>query len=56
MTSDGQEQQADVGTALQQCGDRAVQLLVHVRHSGQIAFFDDGGGEARLGEDHDAGC
>ena len=50
-----QEQQADIGAAFQQLGDRLVQFLVHVGHPGQIAFLDDGGGEARLGEDHDAG-
>jgi hypothetical protein len=50
-----QEQQPDIGAAFQQSGDRPVQLLVHVGHPGQIALLDDGGGEARLREDHDAG-
>jgi hypothetical protein len=29
--------------------------IVMVGHAGKVAVFDDGGGEARLGEDHHAG-
>ena len=59
MTSDGQEPTRNSrrisGRRSSSLVDRLVQFLVHVGHPGQIAFLDDGGGEARLGEDHDAG-
>ena len=50
-----QEQQPDVGPALQQLADHAVEFVVGVGQSGQVALVDDGGGEARFGEDHHAG-
>ena len=49
-----QEQHADVGPALEQPGDDAVELVVGVGQPGEVAFVDDRGGEARLGEDHHA--
>ena len=50
-----EEQKLDVGPPLEQAGHDAVELLVGVRQAGEIALLQDGGGEARLGEDHDAG-
>ena len=35
--------------------DDAVELVVGVGQAGEVALLDDGGGEARLGEDHHAG-
>ena len=49
-----QEQQPDVGAPLEQAGRDPVQLLVGVGQPGEVALLDDRGGEARLGEDHDA--
>ena len=54
-TGSDQEQELDVGTALEQLADLAVELVVHVGEPGQVALVDDRGGEARLGEDHHAG-
>ncbi len=50
-----EEEGADVGAALQQAGDDAVEFLVGVGEAGEVALLHDGGGEARLGEDHHAG-
>jgi hypothetical protein len=50
-----EEQQADVGPALQQAVDHAVKLFVHIGQAGEITLVDDGGGEPGLGEDHHAG-
>ncbi len=50
-----QEQQLDVGPALEQARDHAVELCVGVGETGEVAVVDDRGGEARLGEDHHAG-
>ena len=43
------------GPALQQAGHHAVKLVIHIGAAGEVALLDDGGGEAGLGEDHDAG-
>ena len=50
-----EEQLADVGAAGQQAVDLAVELGLGVGEAGEILFLEDRGGEARLGEDHDAG-
>ncbi len=50
-----EEQQLDVGPALEQARDDAVEFVVGVGEAGEIALVDDRGGEARLGEDHHAG-
>ena len=47
-----QEQQFYVGAPREQPVDDAVELLVAVRHSGEIALLDDRGAEARFGEHH----
>ena len=49
-----EEQKLRLGAALEQPRDHTVELLVHVRDSGEVAFGEDGGREARLGEDHHA--
>jgi hypothetical protein len=43
------------GRRAEQALDLAVELLMGVGHAGQIAFLEDRGAEARLGEDHHAG-
>jgi hypothetical protein len=50
-----QEQGADFRPALDQARHHAVKLDVEIGHAGEVALFDDRGGEARLGEDHHAG-
>ena len=50
-----EEKQLDVGAALQQPGDDAVEFVVDIGDPREIALFQNGGGESRLGEDHDAG-
>ena len=50
-----EEQELDVGAALEQPGDHPVELVIGVRHAGEVALLEDRRGEARLGEDHDAG-
>ncbi len=50
-----QEQQLDVGPALEEPRDDAVEFLVGVGEPSEVALFHDGRGETRLGEDHDAG-
>ena len=47
-----EEEQLDFGAAGQQAIDDAVELLVAVRHAGEIALLDDRGGESGFGEDH----
>ncbi len=54
-TRPDEEQQLDLGPAGEQAVDDAVELLVGVGKPGEVALLDDRGGEARLGEDHDAG-
>ena len=49
------EQHLDIGTPSQQLIDHAVELVIGVGHTGEIALLHDGGGESRLGEDHHAG-
>ncbi len=50
-----EKQHLDVGTPLQQARDHPIEFVIGVRQAGEIALVDDRGGEARLGEDHDAG-
>ena len=50
-----EKQQLDVGPPLEQPCDHPIQLLVGIRHAGEVALLEDRRGEARLGEDHDAG-
>jgi len=50
-----EEQRGDVGSAIEQLRDTAIEFLVGVGQSGQVALAEDVGGEARLSEDHDAG-
>ncbi len=50
-----EEEHPDVGPARQKPVDHAVELLMRVGEAGEVALLDDGGGEARLGEDHHAG-
>ncbi len=50
-----EEQLPDIGAAFQQTGDGAVDLVLRIGHSGQVRFLEDGGAEARFGEDHHAG-
>ena len=47
-----EEQKLDVGAALQKLRHDAVEFVVEIGHAGQIALLQNGGGEARLGEDH----
>ncbi len=49
-----EEQQLDVGAPLDEPGDDAVELVLGVGEAGEVAVIDDGGGEARLREDHHA--
>ena len=59
MTSDGQEPTRNSslmsGRRSSSRVDDAVEFVIRVGQAGQIALVDDGGGEARLGEDHHAG-
>jgi hypothetical protein len=59
ITSDGagadEEQQPDVGAALEEARDDAVELLVDVGQAREVALLDDRGREARLGKDHHPG-
>ena len=50
-----EEQELDVGPALEQAADDAVEFVVDVGDAGEVAFVEDRRREARLGEDHDAG-
>ena len=50
-----EEQLPDVRAPLEQTGDLAVELFMRVGEAGEVLLFEDGGAEARLGEDHDAG-
>ena len=50
-----EEQAAHVRAPVEQFGHHAVEFVVGVLQAGQVALFQDGGGEARLGEDHHAG-
>lgn len=50
-----EEQHLDVRAALQQAADDAIEFLVRVGKTRQIALVDDRGRETRLGEDHHAG-
>ena len=50
-----EEQQFDVRAPLEQPPDDAVEFVVDIGDAGQIALVHDRGGEARLGENHDAG-
>ena len=49
-----EKQQLDLGAALQQAPNHPVQLVVDVGDSRQITLVQNGGGEARLGENHHA--
>ena len=49
-----EEQQLDVRASLKQPRDDSVDLVVDVGHAGEIALFQDGRSEARLGENHHA--
>ena len=59
MTSEGQDPTRNSilmsGRRASNCVDHAVEFGVGVRKAGKVAFVDDGGGEARFGEDHYAG-
>ena len=59
MTSDGHEPTRNSslmsGRRSSSRADDAVELVVGVGEAGEIALLHDGGGEARLGEDHHAG-
>ncbi len=50
-----QKEKLDVGATRQQLVDDAVELVVDVGEPGEIALVENGGGEARLREDHHAG-
>ena len=50
-----QEQHADIRPALDQARYHAVQFFIRVRQPSEITFFNDGGRETGLGENHDAG-
>ena len=50
-----EEELADVGAALQQSADLAVDLVLGVGETGEVLLLHDRGAEARLGEDHHAG-
>jgi hypothetical protein len=49
-----EEQQLDVRAAGEKAVHHRIKFGVDVGEPGQIAFVDDGGGKAWLGEDHDA--
>ena len=59
MTSDGQEPTRNSslmsGRRSSSRVDDAVEFVVGIGQAGEVAFVDDRGGEARFGEDHDAG-
>ena len=59
ITSDGHEptrnSRLDFGAALEELRDHAIEFLVGVGKSREVAVFDDCGRETRFGEDHDAG-
>ncbi len=44
-----------VGPALQDASDLALELVVDIGQSGEVAFLKNCGAEARFAEDHDAG-
>ena len=50
-----EKQQLDLGAALQEASDDAIELVVDVGNARQIAFVENRGRETRLGEDHHAG-
>ena len=50
-----QEQELDVGPALEQAADHAIEFVVDVGDAGEVALVEDSGGESRLGENHHAG-
>ena len=51
-----QEQHADIRPALDQARYHAVQFFIRIRQPSEITFFNDGGSESGLGENHDASC
>ena len=50
-----EEERRDVGASLEQLPHHAIELFIAVGHSREVAVAEDGGGEARFGEDHHAG-
>ena len=50
-----EEQKLDVGPPLQQPRHDAVEFVVDVGDAGEVALLQNGGREARLGEDHHPG-
>ncbi len=53
-TRTDQKQQLDVRTTLEQAANHAIELVVGVGQTGEVAVVDDGCGEPWLGEDHHA--
>ena len=49
-------QHADIGASGEQASDHTIQLVVHVRHAGEVTLLDDRGCKARFREDHHTGC
>ncbi len=54
-TGADEEEHANVGAALQEAGDDAVEFFVGIGQPGEIALLEDRGREPRLGKNHDAG-
>ena len=59
MTSEGQEPTRNSslmsGRRSSSAADLALELVIGVGEAGEVALVEDGGAEARLGEDHHAG-